>query len=69
MDQHYHRCLDEPIPALDNRTPRQCARNKAGRKKVTEWLKQLENNELRRALEAGQEPYDSSWMWKELKLT
>jgi hypothetical protein len=69
MDQHYHRCLDEPIPALDNRTPRQCARNKTGRKKVTEWLKQLENNELRRALEAGQEPYDSSWMWKELKLT
>lgn len=69
MDQHYHRCLDEPIPALDNRTPRQCARNKTGRKKVTEWLRQLENNELRRALEAGQEPYDSSWMWKELKLT
>lgn len=69
MDQHYHRCLDEPIPALDNRTPRQCARNKTGRKKVTEWLKQLENNELRRAVEAGQEPYDSSWMWKELKLT
>jgi len=68
MDQHYHRCLDEPIPALDNRTPRQCARNKTGRKKVTEWLKQLENNELRRAVEAGQEPYDSSWMWKELKL-
>ena len=69
MDQHYHRCLDEPIPALDNRTPRQCARNKTGRKKVTEWLKQLENNEMRRAVEAGQEPYDSSWMWKELKLT
>jgi hypothetical protein len=69
LDQHYHRCLDEPIPALDNKTPRQCARNKTGRKKVIEWLKHLENNELRRAAEAGQEPYDSSWMWKELKLT
>jgi hypothetical protein len=69
LDQHYRKCLDEPIPALDNKTPRQCARNKTGRKKVTEWLKQLENNELRRAAEAGQEPYDSSWMWKELKLT
>jgi len=69
LDQHYHRCLDEPIPALDNKTPRRCARSKMGRKKVIEWLKQLENNELRRAAEAGQEPYDSSWMWKELKLT
>jgi hypothetical protein len=69
LDQHYHRCLDEPIPALGNKTPRQCARNKTGRKKVIEWLKHLENNELRRAAEAGQEPYDSSWMWKELKLT
>jgi len=69
LDQHYHRCLDEPIPALDNKTPRECARSKTGRKKVIEWLKQLENNELRRAAEAGQEPYDSSWMWKELKLT
>ena len=68
LDQHYRKCLDEPIPALDNKTPRQCARNKTGRKKVTEWLKQLENNELRRAAGAKQEPYDSSWMWVELKL-
>lgn len=68
LDQHYRKCLDEPIPALGNKTPRQCARNKTGRKKVTEWLKQLENNELRRAAGANQEPYDSSWMWVELKL-
>ena len=69
LDQHYHQCLDEPIPALDDKTPRQCARSKMGRTKVIEWLKQLENNELHRAAEAGQEPYDSSWMWDELKLT
>ena len=69
LDQHYHKCLDEPIPALDNKTPRRCARSKAGKTKVIEWLKQLENNELHRAAEAGQEPYDSSWMWEELKLT
>ena len=68
LDQHYRKCMNEPIPALDNKTPRQCARNKAGRKKVIEWLKQPENNELRRAAAAGQKPYDSSWMWKELKL-
>lgn len=69
LDQHYRQILDEPIPALGNKTPRQSARNKTGRRKVIEWLKYLENNELRRAAEAGQEPYDSSWMWNELKLT
>ena len=69
LDQHYQKCLDEPIPVLDNRTPRQCVQSKTGRKKVIEWLKMLEHNELHRAAETGQEPYDSSWMWKELNLT
>lgn len=68
LDQHYRQCLDEPIPALDNKTPRQCARSKKGREKVIEWLKYLENNELRRATREGQTPYDSRWMWDELKL-
>ncbi len=68
LDQHYRQCLDEPIPALDNKTPRQCARSKKGREKVIEWLKHLENNELRRAASQGQEPYNSRWMWDELKL-
>jgi hypothetical protein len=68
LDQHYRQCLDEPIPALDNKTPRQCARSKQGREKVIEWLKHLENSELRRAASQGQEPYDSNWMWDELKL-
>jgi uncharacterized protein (DUF2384 family) len=68
LDQHYRQCLDEPIPALDNKTPRQCTRSKMGREKVIEWLKYLENNELHRAADQGQEAYDSSWMWDELKL-
>jgi len=68
LDQHYRQILDEPIHALDNKTPRQCARSKMGREKVIEWLKYLENNELHRAADQGQEPYDSSWMWDELKV-
>jgi uncharacterized protein (DUF2384 family) len=68
LDQHYRQCLDEPIPALDDKTPRQCARSNKGREKVIEWLKHLENNELRRAASEGQTPYDSRWMWDELKL-
>jgi hypothetical protein len=68
LDQHYRQVLDEPVPALGNKTPRQCARSKKGRERVIEWLKDLENNELRRAAHQGQPPYDSRWMWDELKL-
>ena len=68
LDQHYRQSLDEAIAALDNKTPRQCVRSKKGREKVIEWLKHLENSEPRRAASQGQEPYDSSWMWVELKL-
>lgn len=68
LDQHYRQILDEPIPALGNKTPRQCTRSKKGREQVIEWLKLLENNEERRAASQGQQPYDSRWMWDELKL-
>jgi hypothetical protein len=68
LDQHYRQVLDEPVPALGNKTPRQCARSKKGRVQVIEWLKLLENNELRRAASQGHTPYDSRWMWDELKL-
>ncbi len=68
LDQHYRQCLDEPIPVLENKSPRQCARSKKGRDQVIEWLKHLENNELRLAADSGRESYDSSWMWDELKL-
>ncbi len=68
LDQHYRQCLDEPIPMLGDKTPRQCAKSKRGREQVIEWLKYLENNELRRATDQGQETYDSRWMWEALDL-
>ena len=68
LDQHYRKCLDEPIPALGNKSPRQCARSSSGRKKVIGWLKELENSESRRAAKEGTKPYDSAWMWDELGL-
>jgi hypothetical protein len=68
LDQYYRETLDEPIPVLGDKTPRQCASRKKDRAKVIEWLKHLENNELRRAARQGGKPYDSRWMWEELKL-
>lgn len=65
-DAHYRRTLGEPVPMLGNRSPRQCRRSKKGRALLVNWLKDLENHELRYAAESGTTPYDMSWMWKEL---
>ncbi|MGH8501627.1 MAG: hypothetical protein ACREVE_03990 [Gammaproteobacteria bacterium] len=68
MEQHYRRCLDDPLPALDGQTPRQCASSASQREKVVAWLKQVENHEYHRASETLIEPYDVAWMWDELGL-
>jgi hypothetical protein len=65
-EAHYRRTLDEPVPMLGNRTPRECARSKQGRKKLANWIKEIENGELRQATGTGVPPYDVSWMWREL---
>ena len=68
LDDHYRQALDEPLPLLDGKTPRQAARSKKGREQVTSWLKKLENSETRRAASQGQLPYDFQWMWREMKI-
>lgn len=65
MDRQYRQVLDEPVPALENKTPRQMARSKAGQAKVVEWLKYIENMTGK----AGNEQmagYSFLWMWEEL---
>lgn len=67
FDKHYRETLDEPIPALNNKTPRQAAKTKAGRKQVIEWLKYLENRTPKHAGENDpMANYDFGWMWEEL---
>jgi hypothetical protein len=67
LDRHYRQTLDQPVPALDGKTPREAARTPAGRRKVVEWLKLIEN---RSASHAGSPlaEYDFRWMWEELGL-
>jgi hypothetical protein len=65
-EAHYRRTLDEPVPMLGNRTPRECARTKPGRKKLANWIKEIENSELRQAAGSGVPPHDVGWMWREL---
>jgi len=65
-DAHYRRTLDEPVPMLGNLTPRECARSKQGRRKLANWIKEIENGELRQAAGTEVAPYDISWIWREL---
>jgi uncharacterized protein (DUF2384 family) len=67
MDQHYRETLNAPIPALGGKSPYQAVRSKAGRAKVVDWLKTLENNSAKHRNDAIEE-YDFGWMWAELGL-
>ena len=64
---HYRKWLDEPVPALGNRTPRHAARLKTVRPKVITLLKDFESRSERQR-RAGEIAYDFRWMWKELGL-
>jgi hypothetical protein len=65
LDGHYRRWLDEKIPALGGRSPREAAREFDGREQLVELLKELENREAHRARETGA-GYDARWLWREL---
>ena len=67
LDRQYHAVLDEPVGLLGDVIPRAATRTKAGRERLSAWLKHLENSN-------GQQPdpndpmatYDFTWMWREL---
>jgi hypothetical protein len=66
-EQHGRRWLDEPIPALGGRTPREAARVRAGRSRLVALLQEFENLSARQR-QAGRPAYDFGWMWAELGL-
>ena len=67
LDKHYRETLDAPIPALGGKSPRQAVRTAAGRGKVIDWLKMLENRSAGHR-EGPIAEYDFGWMWEELGL-
>ncbi|MEM8976045.1 MAG: hypothetical protein AAGD43_28600, partial [Pseudomonadota bacterium] len=64
LDHHYRDTLDQPIPALDGKTPRQAVRSTTGRKNVIDWLKTIENRSARQTGSPVAD-YDFGWMWDE----
>jgi hypothetical protein len=61
----YRAWLDQPIPALGGKTPRQAARNKGSRTKLDVLLKTIENREARGPVA---ERFDVSALREELGL-
>ena len=67
LRKHYEKWLDEKIPALNGKSPRETVKQPRGRKKVVDLLKLLENMEARKQKE-GELAYDVSWLWERLGL-
>lgn len=65
LTREYAKALDEPVSMLGDKSPRQLIKTKAGRTKVAEWLKFLENGAAR-AKNDPMTTYSFIWMWEEL---
>lgn len=68
LTREYAKTLDEPVPALGHKSPRALARTKAGRGKVADWLKYIENSAAKAGIADPMASYDFTWMWEELGL-
>ena len=69
LTDHYRKTLDEPIPALGDLSPRAAAQTAAGRRKVADWLKHIENQTKSGNLPDGpMASYDFTWLWRDLGL-
>ncbi|MBY0398800.1 SEC-C domain-containing protein, partial [Myxococcota bacterium] len=61
--RHYREWVDLPVPALDDKTPREMARTKRGRERIAVLIKDMEFHE--RQLDPGL-AFDFDWIRREL---
>ena len=67
LDRHYRDLLDQPIPVLGNKSPRDAVKTAKGRAKVVDWLKTLENHTAKFAGSNDEmATYNFNWLWTEL---
>jgi hypothetical protein len=67
LRDHYRRWIDEPLPALGGRSPRQAARVLEQREALASLLRRMENLEDRRRM-TGAAFCDVSWIRRELEM-
>jgi len=68
LAKHYETWLDIPLPALAGKSPRKAIKIKRLRPSVIELLKSIDQLEARRIDQTGGEPFDVSFLWKQLGL-
>lgn len=64
----YANWCDEPIPALDGKTPRQCLDSANGRERVRFLLRTYEQSERRLAGTQGRAPVSYDFLWQDIRL-
>ncbi len=67
FQQHYQKWVDQPVPALDDRSPREAAKIPALRRRLERILGDMEG-QYERATERGEPAFDPSWLWETLGL-
>lgn len=68
LARYYREWLDLPVPAIDDRTPRDASQDPKLRGRLIDLLHEL-THAYQTALRGGTPAFDPSWMWDELKLT
>ena len=69
LDRQYRKTLDDPVPMLGGKSPRQAVRSAKGRMAVASWLKGFEQSSARRPPGDPMRDYDFGWMWDELGIS
>jgi len=67
MEEHYCKWVNQKIPALDGKTPREAAKGNDSRGKLLQLLKDIEYGEEQKR-QAGEYWYDVSKLRRELGL-
>ncbi|MFH1436059.1 MAG: SEC-C metal-binding domain-containing protein [Pseudomonadota bacterium] len=65
MKRNYEKWLNEKIPSLEGKTPREAVHTKTGKQKVVELVKNVETIEKYNKLD-GRPHFDVSWVWERL---
>ncbi len=68
VEEHYRHWADQPLPVLNNQTPREAMQTPKGREQVIELLKTYEHGERQQARDQGREPTSYDFLWKALGL-
>lgn len=69
LQRSYANWCDEPVPALDNKTPRQAIQTTAGLERVKGLLRSYESSETQQAQQQGRTPVSYDFLWAAIGLS